>query len=179
MRARYYSCMRWTKAVADELANHGRRGTSRGSSALQTGAKRWDTEKRCLGEPFDFNGDPRVSQVQAIVKSSARKQTDSSHDLGESETILLAADESGIAIINEDAGRRVAQRYNVKSYSTMDILISAYKEGKIELSRLKASYEQLREGDLDGGELLPSNIRLKRHPWPNHAPSGKQPLRPH
>ena len=91
--------------------------------------------------------------------------------MGEAETLLLAQQECGAALINENAARKVALEMKVPAHCALDVLVAEFKMGRLEPRKLQQMYEQLREADLDAGEVLPNPYRAsKLLAWGNPGP---------
>jgi hypothetical protein len=171
---RYKGRLGWVAAVADEIKRRaGGREQSRIARLQRTAAAKW------MGPPANYLGSPHVLSdrvavdgMRSRVQGASRRPTVAGHDLGESETLVLAGSHNALALINEDAARTVARAMRLQVHCALDVLIGIYQDGKIELRQVQAMYEQLREADLDPGEVLPSPCKARNLAgWKTPAPS--------
>jgi predicted nucleic acid-binding protein len=97
-----------------------------------------------------------VNQVQNAQMTTALKEQ---VDLGEASIIALALEnEDHLVIIDDNKGRKLAERLSLNYTGTLGILVKAKKEGMIPL--LKPILEKIEETDLRLSEKL-KNILLK------------------
>lgn len=156
--SRYKGRLHWAEAVANEIRHQAQRG---GTSALekrqQSAAQRWvGTSAGQLGEPQVFTDRSEVDAMRGQVQAASTRPAKDGHDLGESETLLLAQRRSAMALINENAARTVARRLRLRTHCALDVLVASYQDGHLELRDVQKMYEQLREAGLDAGDVLPS-----------------------
>jgi len=105
---------------------------------------------------------------ERVRSASDRPKADDS-DLGESETLLYAQESTSVALIDENAGRQVADNLGIACHCTLDVLVAEYLEGRLDRAMLLRMWDQLRGSTLDGGATLPSDKgSLKR--WKTPAP---------
>lgn len=177
VRGRYFGRMRWTAAVAAEIANHANRArrhrdnlSQRYQAELAKAASPWNgPQKGLLGEPHRFADRGPVERMRALVRAESTRPALGDRNLGEAETLLYAQQASAVALIDENAGRAVAQNLGLPVHCTVDVLIAEYLDGRIELPKLRALWEQIRSSALDGGEVLPST-RSELRRWKSPAP---------
>lgn len=171
IRSRYFGRMRWTEAVMGEVAHHAqRRGSNRDNVELSTAAQQWHGPNRnALGEPHRFADRDEVEKMRDLVRAASTRPQTGETDLGESETLLFAQETSSIALIDENAGRKVAADLGISAHCTLDVLVAEWKEERLPRDRLNSMWEQIRASGLDGGAVLPQDKGgLKR--WRTPAP---------
>ncbi|GHJ17973.1 hypothetical protein TPA0908_59680 [Micromonospora sp. AKA38] len=171
VRQRYFQRMRWTEAVMNEIVHHAeRRGTNTDNAELSAAAKKWTGRDRgAFGEPHCFAERADVEKMRQLVRAASRNPKSDDSDLGESETLLFAQQTASVAMIDENAGRKVAGNLGIRAHCTLDVLIAEYQDGRLPLTELKRMWELLRSSGLDGGDVLPSDRGALRR-WPSPAP---------
>lgn len=171
IRRRYHQRMRWTEAVANEIAHHAQRpSSSRRNVELVEAAKPWiGRDRSALGEPHVCEDRAEVDKMRDLVRAAQREPSVGDTDLGESETLVFAQETASVALIDENPARTVADDLGIRAHSTVDVLIAALQEETITRVELRSMWEQLSDKGLTGGLVLPMDRgQLKR--WPTPAP---------
>jgi hypothetical protein len=171
---RYKGRLRWAQAVASEINNHAQRQVRSDVDRRRVAAaKLWSGARAShLGEPRVFVERAEVESLRTQVQAESKRPAKVGHDLGESETLVLATKEDAMVLMNENAARAVARRLNIRAHCTLDVLVSEYQGGRIELRALLAMREQLSAADLDPGAEWPSPCKARTLArWQTPAPA--------
>lgn len=171
---RYYSRLRWAKAVFDEIAHCAEKPDLVQAAA----AKRWlGKNLQHLGDPIVVSKPVDVASIHSQVQVEAARlrgrppSQQLGRDNGESETLVIARDTNCCALINERAAARVARSIPVDVYTAVDVLVAEFNAGRIEVRQVRALYDQLRSAGLDGGTILPERFNAAfLRKWQTPAP---------
>lgn len=171
IRSRYHQRMRWTEAVAAEIAHHAQRQSSNfRNRALAESANKWHgRDKSALGEPHVCADRAQVDKMRELVRAASAHPADGDTDLGESETLVFAQETGSVALIDEAPGRKVAGDLGIRAHNTVDVLVAALQEGSLPRDRALSMWDQLNAAGLNGGLALPRDRGQLRR-WPTPAP---------
>ena len=169
---RYCPRLRWTTAVAKEVAECARR-----SDAIARAANNWlGRNKSKLGEAVVVSDRREVHRMHAEVQAQSvrlrpNRVPQPGKDWGEAESLVLAVQTGGWLLSNDRAARSTARLKRIDVYNAVDVLIAEVRENRLELRKAKAMYDQLRSADIDGGVILPDRFTADvAQKWKSPAP---------